>query len=411
MFTAYQKAIDWLFSQMPNYQNQGAVAYKPGLENIQRLCQHFGNPQDDLRCIHIAGTNGKGSISHMLAAVLQASGYKTGLYNSPHLVDFTERIKVDGQQCGHDFVLNFINQLQDLPSDLAPSFFEITTVMAFEYFKQQKVDFAIIEVGLGGRLDSTNIIQPILTAITNIDLDHQALLGNTIAEITREKAGIIKANIPVVLGDEKAEVQQIVSEIAQKLNAPYHQAADISHQLSTDLLGKYQQKNLKVLKILVDELNAMGHQISDEQRDKGLLQVAKSTNFMGRWQVVSEQPLCICDTGHNQAGLQEVFAQLATYPHQKHIVLGFVNDKNIDEVLPMLPKTEQYYFVKPQVERGRDPKTYENQLQTAGLSYKIFDHVYDAYTDAKNCCTEHCMIFIGGSNFTVGNFLEKVLVV
>lgn len=333
----YQEAIDWLFVQMPNYQIDGQKAYKPGLDNITKLCAFFGNPQEKIKCIHIGGTNGKGSSSNMLASVLQEAGYKVGLYNSPHLIDFTERIKVNGKNCNKEFVFDFIQKLKNIPEDIRPSFFEFTTIMAFEYFYQQQVDFAIIEVGLGGRLDSTNIIRPLISAITNVQLDHQDILGDTIEEIAAEKAGIIKNHIPVISGDDNETVKNIMREKALQENAPFIDATLIQTHLSSDLKGNYQQKNIRVVLAIVEELKKLQISISDKALENGLLNVHQNTGFIGRWFEFSKDPLTICDTGHNQAGLEYVFSQLNSIDRHKHIILGFVNDKKIDEVMNLLP--------------------------------------------------------------------------
>lgn len=405
----YQEAVEWLFVQAPNYQIDGEKAYKPGLENIIKLCDFFGNPQEKLKCIHIGGTNGKGSTSNMLASVLQESGYKIGLYNSPHLIDFTERIKINGKNCDKEFVFQFIQKLKTLPEDILPSFFEFTTIMAFEYFYQKKVDFAIIEVGLGGRLDSTNIIKPLLSAITNVQLDHQNILGNTIEEIALEKAGIIKSNIPIISGDENGVVKNIIKAKAYREGANYIDATQIISDLKSDLKGNYQEKNIKVVFALVDELKKLEIIISEENLKKGLLNVHKNTNFIGRWFEFSPNPLTICDTAHNQAGLEQVFSQLNAIPKHKHVVLGFVNDKKIDNVMTLLPENSEFYFAKPSINRGRDPHEYEDLLIKAEIFYKIFDSVQDAYLSAKQQATSEEMIFIGGSNFVVGEFLQKNL--
>ncbi|KMQ69796.1 folylpolyglutamate synthase [Chryseobacterium sp. FH2] len=405
----YQEAVDWLFVQAPNYQIDGQKAYKPGLDNIIKLCEFFGNPQEKIKCVHIGGTNGKGSSSNMLASVLQESGYKTGLYNSPHLIDFTERIKVDGKNCDKEFVFNFIQKLKQLPEDIRPSFFEFTTVMAFEYFYQQKVDFAVIEVGLGGRLDSTNIIKPLVSAITNVQLDHQNILGDTIEEIAGEKAGIIKNNIPVISGDENKVVKNIIKNKAAKENAPFIDATLLKTDVKSDLKGNYQEKNIKVVLALIEELKKLNFIISDKNIEDGLLHVHKNTKFIGRWFEFSKKPLTVCDTAHNQAGLELVFAQLRSIDKYKHIVLGFVNDKKIDEVMKILPGNSEFYFAKPSINRGRHPKDYEDLLIEAKISYIIFDSVQEAYLSAKERCTNEEMIFIGGSNFVVGEFLEKNL--
>lgn len=405
----YQEAVEWLFVQAPNYQTDGQKAYKPGLDNIIKLCGFFGNPQEKIKCIHIGGTNGKGSSSNMLASVLQESGYKVGLYNSPHLIDFTERIKVNGKNCDKEFVFNFIRKLKNLPENIRPSFFEFTTIMAFEYFYQQNVDFAIIEVGLGGRLDSTNIIRPLVSAITNVQLDHQNILGDTIEEIAGEKAGIVKAGVTVISGDENEAVKNIIKNKADEENATFVDASLLRTGLKSDLKGNYQEKNIKVVLCLIDELRKLNYTISDENIEKGLLHVHQNTGFIGRWFQFSENPLTICDTGHNQAGLEYVFSQLNSIDKHKHIILGFVNDKKIDEVMKILPDNSQYYFAKPSIHRGRHPEDYENLLVDAKIFYKIFDSVQQAYLSAKEECTNEEMIFIGGSNFVVGEFLEKNL--
>ena len=405
----YREAVEWLFVQMPNYQIDGQKAYKPGLENITRLCAFFGNPQEKLKTIHIGGTNGKGSTSNMLASVLQEQGYKVGLYNSPHLIDFTERIKVNGNNCDKEFVFDFIQKLKNLPEEIKPSFFEFTTVMAFEYFHKKNVDFAIIEVGLGGRLDSTNIIKPLVAAITNIDLDHQNILGNTIEEIALEKAGIVKPHIPIISGDERDSVKNIIEQKALENHSEFIDATTISTNLDTDLQGNYQKKNIRVVLTLVEELRKQKIEISEKSLEIGLKNVQKNTKFIGRWFQFSENPLIVCDTAHNQAGLELVFAQLNEIDKFKHIVLGFVNDKKIDEVLKILPERARYYFVKPAINRGRNPKEYEDLLISAKIDYEIFESVNVGFSAAKAQCLDSEMIFIGGSNFVVGEFLEKNL--
>jgi dihydrofolate synthase/folylpolyglutamate synthase len=405
----YQEAVEWLFVQAPNYQIDGQKAYKPGLDNIRKLCDFFGNPQEKIRCIHIGGTNGKGSTSNMLASVLQESGYKTGLYNSPHLTDFTERIKINGKKCDKEFVYHFIKKLKNLPEDIQPSFFEFTTIMAFEYFYQQQVDVAIIEVGLGGRLDSTNIILPLVSAITNVQLDHQNILGDTIEEIAVEKAGIIKSHIPIISGDENEVVKNLIKDKADRENALFIDATLLETDLSSDLKGNYQKKNIRVVLALIEELRKTDFVVSEKNIEEGLLKVHQNTGFIGRWFEFSQNPLTICDTAHNHAGLEYVFAQLSSINKHKHIVLGFVNDKKIDDVMKILPANAMFYFAKPSIQRGRPPQEYEDLLQEAKISYKIFNSVQEAYLAAKENCRNDEMIFIGGSNFVVGEFLEKNL--
>lgn len=405
----YKEALDWLFIQLPNYQIEGKKAYKPGLENITALCEFFGNPQLKLNMVHVGGTNGKGSTCHMLSSILQEAGYKVGLYTSPHLLSFTERLKVNGENADQEFVFQFIERLKKLPPEIKPSFFEFTTVMAFEYFYQKEVDIAIIEVGLGGRLDSTNIITPLVSAITNVDLDHQNILGNTLEEIAAEKAGIIKPNIPIICGDHKRTVQQIMKETALKNNAPYTDATLAEASFTTDLQGNYQEKNKKVVIALVKELRSLHYSISEQNTAEGFLNVEKNTAFMGRWTVISEDPLTICDTAHNLAGMQEVVAQLEKVEKQKHMVLGFVQDKELATLLELLPKGYQYYFVKPAIERGRNPEEYEAQLKNYKINYNIFQNVTDGYLAAIQSLKKDEMIFIGGSNFVVAEILKKVL--
>lgn len=405
----YQDAIEWLYIQNPNYQVEGKKAYKPGLENITALCDFFGNPQEHLKMIHVGGTNGKGSTCHMLSSILQESGSKVGLYTSPHLIDFTERLKINGVNADHQFVFDFIKKLQTLPKHIKPSFFEFTTVMAFVYFHQQKVDIAIIEVGLGGRLDSTNIITPLVSAITNADLDHQNILGNSIEEIASEKAGIIKSNIPIVCGEEKNAVKEIFKNKALELHAPFIDGTSIKAKIETDLKGEYQQKNVRVVLAIVEELNILGEQISEEHIERGLLNVQKNTGFMGRWQQISKNPLIICDTAHNFAGMEEVMGQLQKIEKNKHLVLGFVEDKELSKLLAILPKDYSYYFVKPNLERGRNPTDYESELKKHKINYKIFEKVMDGYLTAKQSLKENEMLFFGGSNFVVGEILENIL--
>lgn len=411
MFTEeqYQKDLNWLFAQLPNYQLQGQNAYKPGLENIKKLCDFFGNPQESLKMIHIGGTNGKGSTSNMTASVLQEAGFKTGLYTSPHLVDFTERIKINGENCKKEFVFNFIQKLKKIPSEIQPSFFEFTTIMAFEYFKEKKVDFAVIEVGLGGRLDSTNIIKPLITAITNVDKDHQNLLGNTILEIAFEKAGIITENIPIISGTENPEVLEIFKKKAIEKSAEFIDATKFTNAYESDLKGNYQEKNIKVVLGIVQNLRKLNIQISEEALQNGLLNVQKNTGFLGRWTIFSENPKTILDTAHNLAGLEMVFQQLEGFKTKKHLILGFVKDKALDDILKILPKNSDYYFIKPNLERGRNPKEYEADLKKYEINYKIFQSLSEAYLFALQNIKKDEILYIGGSNFVVGEFLENSL--
>lgn len=402
----YDELIQWLFSQIPNYQKQGKSAYKPGLESIKSLTQLFGNPEKKLKCIHIGGTNGKGSTSSMIASVLQESGYKVGLYTSPHLIDFTERIKLGGKNVDKGFVFQFLKKVQNLSLDFEPSFFEITTLLAYCYFAHSKVDYALIEVGLGGRLDSTNTITPVVSAITNIALDHTDLLGETLEEIAWEKAGIIKPGVPIVSGDENPSVIEVLKNRAKELNSTFIDATKIKTNLSSDLKGNYQKKNIRVALSVLEELRKKGIAISSDSITQGLLKVQENTQFLGRWYEFSHDPLVLCDTGHNHAGLIEVFAQLESLAPYKHIVLGFVQDKKIEQVMQILPSNAQYYFVKPAIERGRNPEEYEDLLKKAKINYKIFNSVQEGYLAAKQNVKNSEIVFIGGSNFVVGEFLE-----
>ncbi|MHA6696747.1 bifunctional folylpolyglutamate synthase/dihydrofolate synthase [Chryseobacterium sp. A301] len=402
----YDELLQWLFSQIPNYQKQGKSAYKPGLESIKTLTQLFGNPEKKLKCIHVGGTNGKGSTSSMIASVLQEAGYKVGLYTSPHLIDFTERIKLNGENVDKGFVFQFLRKIQTLPLDFQPSFFEYTTLLAYCYFAHSKVDYALIEVGLGGRLDSTNTITPLVSAITNIALDHTDLLGETLEEIAGEKAGIIKPGVPIVSGELNPAIALVLQNRAIELNSPFIDATELKTVPSTDLKGNYQKKNSKVALSVLHELRKMGAQISDDQIRQGLLKVQENTQFLGRWYEFSHDPLVLCDTGHNHAGLIEVFAQLESLAVYKHIVLGFVKDKKIEQVMEILPLNTQYYFVKPAIERGRNPQEYETLLKKAKINYKIFNSVQEGYLAAKQNVKNSDIVFIGGSNFVVGEFLE-----
>ncbi len=403
----YEQAVAWLFKQAPNYQIDGKKAYKPGLQNITSLCEFFGNPQQKIRMVHIGGTNGKGSTSNMLSSILQEAGFRVGLYNSPHLVDFTERIKVNGKQADREFVYEFIQRLKELPNTIRPSFFEFTTIMAFEYFLQQKVDIAIIEVGLGGRLDSTNIIQPLACAITNVALDHMNILGDTKEEIALEKAGIIKMGVPVIIGEEDPVIKEIFRQVAHEKDADLIDATSTTASNVCDLKGDYQLKNMRVALELLRSLADDGFEVSEKNITDGLLNVQKNTGFIGRWTVLSDSPLIICDTAHNHAGLELVFCQLENLKIPMHIVLGFVKGKEIEPVLEILPKNAEYYFVKPEIRRGRPPLEYEELLKKAGIKYTVYDDVMSGFKKAESAVQPGEMIFVGGSNFVVGDFLSS----
>ena len=382
------------------YQRQGKTAFKKNLNNIIALCRNSGNPQNSFKSIHIGGTNGKGSVSHILASVLQTAGYKTGLYTSPHLKDFRERIKINGEMIPEKDVINFVEKNKLFFEELKPSFFEMTVAMAFEYFAKQKVDIAIIEVGLGGRLDSTNIINPLVSVITNISFDHTQMLGNTLPEIAREKAGIIKENTPVIIGEYQKELADVFIETAKNKNAPvyfadnelscdytmintdYKQVLNIKKNnkpylfnLKTDLLGIYQKKNiitaLKTIELLRDTFN-----ISTENIYSGIENVKNNTGFYGRWQIIGYKPLIIADTGHNEAGLKEIISQLKNTAYKRlHFIFGTVNDKNINKNLSLLPKDAVYYFTKAKIPRAFDEKVLAERAKKFNLYGKSFSSV------------------------------------
>lgn len=400
----YQETTNWMFNQLPMYQLQGASAYKEDLTNIRLLAAHLGNPQNSLKCIHVGGTNGKGSTSHMLASVLQETGYKVGLYTSPHLKDFRERIKINGKEIPEDFVIEFIAKHKDFFEANDMSFFEMTVGLAFDYFDSEKVDIAVIEVGLGGRLDATNIITPLISVITNIGLDHTQFLGNTLEAIAGEKAGIIKPNIPVVIGEYTDETKPVFLTKAEENNAPISFASDLIDQIYlSDLIGDYQFHNKKTVQQAISILNNQtDFKISTEQLKEGLLHVVKNTGLQGRWQQLGENPKIICDTAHNKHGLTVVMNQLQNEKYEKlHIVLGVVNDKDLDAILPLFPKEAQYYFCSPNSSRGLPAETLKNAAKKFGLEGEKYDSVAIAFAEAKKNATENDFIYVGGSTFVV----------
>jgi dihydrofolate synthase/folylpolyglutamate synthase len=400
----YQETTNWMFNQLPMYQLQGASAYKKDLTNVVLLADHLDNPQQKLKCIHVAGTNGKGSTSHMLASVLQEAGYKVGLYTSPHLKDFRERIKINGTEISEDFVCKFIGKHKSFFEENDMSFFEMSVGLAFDYFAKEKTDIAVIEVGLGGRLDATNIITPLVSVITNIGIDHVQFLGNTLESIATEKAGIIKPEIPVVVGEYTLETQPVFLEKALENKAEIYFASDlISETYPSDLLGDYQTHNKKTviqtIKILNEQTN---FKVSDENIKSGLLRVVKNTGLLGRWQQLGENPKVICDTAHNKNGLEIVLKQIQKETFNRlHIVLGVVNDKELSEVLPLFPKNASYYFCKPNIPRGLDAALLQEKALEFGLKGNIYNSVTAAYTDSKKNASKDDFIYIGGSTFVV----------
>ncbi|TRX35486.1 bifunctional folylpolyglutamate synthase/dihydrofolate synthase [Flavobacterium sp. ZT3R18] len=400
----YQETTNWMFNQLPMYQLQGASAYKKDLTNVNLLADHLDNPQKKIKCIHVAGTNGKGSTSHMLASILQEAGYKVGLYTSPHLKDFRERIKINGAEISEAFVCEFIEQHKSFFESNDMSFFEMSVGLAFDYFAKEKVDIAIIEVGLGGRLDATNIITPLVSVITNIGIDHVQFLGNTLESIATEKAGIIKAGIPVVIGEYTQETKAVFLATAAANKAEIFFASDlISETPPSDLLGNYQTHNKKTVIQAFQILNEQtDFKVSAENIKSGLLHVVKNTGLLGRWQQLGENPKVICDTAHNKNGLEIVLNQIQkeTFDHL-HIVLGVVNDKELDEVLPLFPKNATYYFCKPNIPRGLDSSILQEKALQFSLIGNTYNSVTDAYDSAKNNSIKKDFIYIGGSTFVV----------
>lgn len=400
----YQETTAWMFKQLPMYQLQGASAYKKDLTNTHLLINHLGNPQKDLKCIHVAGTNGKGSTSHMLASILQEAGYKVGLYTSPHLKDFRERIKINGIEISEDFVCDFINQNKVFFESNDISFFEMSVGLAFDYFAKEKVDIAIIEVGMGGRLDATNIITPLVSVITNIGLDHTQFLGSTPEAVAFEKAGIIKSAIPVVIGQYTPETKAVFLAKAKETNSEIYFASDLINEIyPSDLVGDYQVHNKKtVLQTIAVLNNQKEFKIAQENITSGLLQVVKNTGLQGRWQQLGSFPKIICDTAHNKDGLEIVLNQVQNEIFDTlHIVLGVVNDKDLDEILPLFPKKAIYYFCKPNIPRGLDTSVLSEKAKKHGLNGSCYSSVTEAYNHAKNTATKSDFIYIGGSTFVV----------
>lgn len=406
----YKETIEYLFNSTPVFEHVGASAYKPGLQTTEILDAHYGHPHKNFKTIHIAGTNGKGSVSHSLASILQEAGYKVGLYTSPHLIDFRERIRVNGIPVSEEYVIRFVEDFKHLNSKrihpLSPSFFELTTALAFKYFAEEKVDIAVIEVGLGGRLDCTNIITPILSIVTNISFDHTQFLGNTLAQIASEKAGIIKHQVPVVIGETTKETRPVFENKAKEMDAPIFFAEEIDKsecdQYEFELKGSYQKKNLRTILCAMKRLPF----IHPEHIQKGLTNVCKNTELMGRWQTLSTHPLIICDTGHNVGGWKYLAPQISSVPCDRlHIVFGMVDDKDIRNVLSMLPKNAVYYFTQANNHRAIPAPQVGELAKEYGLSGNIYPTVAQAYEEAKSSASENDFIFIGGSSYIVADLL------
>ena len=438
----YQETCEYLYQQMPMFERQGASGYKEGLSNTLALDEHFGHPHRSYTTIHVGGTNGKGSVSHSIAALLQEVGYRVGLYTSPHLVDFRERIRINGKPISDEYVVNFVEEERSFFEPLSPSFFEVTTAMAFKYFKDMDIDIAVVEVGLGGRLDCTNIITPVISVITNISYDHTALLGDTLAKIASEKAGIIKKGVPVVIGEANDETRPVFEAKAREMEAPITFAEDNPqvlhaemlpeggilyktrdfHALKSDLGGIYQEKNmntvLHVFHILAQkgylcplrDNDSMHFEKCQYELETAMKNVASLTGLMGRWQVIEQKPKVVCDTGHNVAGWQYLSRQLAIVPcKQMHIVFGMVDDKDINGVLELLPKQAIYYFTKPNSHRAFNEHSIQTLAASHGLAGKTYPTVFEAYKAAKENANNDDFVFIGGSSYVVGDFLKTCI--
>ena len=423
MNNRYKEITNWLFNQVPMFQNVGAGVYKPGLDTVLRLSEVFGSPHLHLKAIHIAGTNGKGSTASSIAAILTSAGYKTALYTSPHLVDFRERIRIDGAMISEEKVVDFIERFRNLNFKPQPSFFELTTVMAFEHFARDNVDYAVVEVGLGGRLDATNIITPEISVITNISFDHTSLLGNTLAEIATEKAGIIKAGIPVIIGHSNAETRDVFINKAAAESSPIVFASEhklysslerytdhITYRntpwgdIESELIGDCQPENANTV---FNALSVLVPTLKSEAVAEGFAQVGRLSGLIGRWTTLNRAPLTICDTGHNPGGWQYIAPRLSQIASASrlHIVIGFVNDKDISAILSALPKDARYYFASPSVKRGYSATLLKDDANTYALQGEAYDTVAKAYTAAQMAASPLDTIFIGGSTFVVADLL------
>jgi dihydrofolate synthase/folylpolyglutamate synthase len=424
----YEQATNYLFTRLPMFSRIGAAAYKKDLTNTLRLCEHLGNPQTKFKSIHIAGTNGKGSTSHMLAAILQTAGYKTGLYTSPHLKDFRERFRVNGEMIDKQFIARFVERIQPVIDEIEPSFFELTVAMAFEYFVQQKVDVAVIETGLGGRLDSTNVIMPELSVITNIGWDHMNLLGDTLPAIAFEKAGIIKPQVPVIIGETTTETKPVFEKVAREKEAPlffadtqryvaewkyeHHQLVlQVASRPDTeerqiyhlDLPGYYQTKNCITVLEVIYHLQKAGWKITDEQVQQALKQVKKLTGLHGRWEVIHDHPVVVLDVGHNEDGFKQITAQIELTDYQHlHIVIGLVKDKEIEKVLSILPKEANYYFTRAQIPRALPEDELATRAKAIGLEGHAWPDVNTALKEAMRKAGKHDLVLVCGSVFVVG---------
>lgn len=403
----YQDTLSWMFAQLPMYQRQGKTAFKKDLSNTLKLAAHLNHPEQNFKSVHVAGTNGKGSTSHMIASILQEAGYKVGLYTSPHLKDFRERIRINGTPVSKQFVIGFIKRNASFFVNNQLSFFEMTVGMAFDYFSKQKVDIALVEVGMGGRLDSTNILIPEVSVITNIGLDHTQFLGDTLELIAGEKGGIIKPSVPVVIGETQTETKRVFDALAEANTSKIVYADQVVDSVyQSDMIGSYQSKNIKTAFQTVKELQLTGYKISDEHIKQGFLNVVKNTGLLGRWQILNESPKVVCDTGHNREGLTYVMSQLQKENFSKlHIVFGVVNDKDLSSIVDLLPKKAAYYFCKPDIPRGKDAVELKRELKAYELKGASYSSVSEAYKTALNEASKNDFIFVGGSTFVVAEII------
>jgi dihydrofolate synthase/folylpolyglutamate synthase len=404
----YHEVLDYLYAQLPMFQRVGPAAYKPGLDNTYKLLEIIGNPHIGLHCVHIAGTNGKGSTSHLIASVLQEAGYKTGLCTSPHLKDFRERIKINGALIPKEDVAAFVNEYKSAWDVIQPSFFEMTIALSFWYFKQKKTDIAVIETGLGGRLDSTNVILPEVAVITNIGMDHMNLLGDTIELIAAEKAGIIKKNTPVVIGPMRGEAAMVMKQKASALQSAIIDASGLlpENVPETSLRGHYQNENRRTAYAALQLLQHGGWKIEETHIRDGFMRVIENTSLLGRWQQLGENPLIIADVAHNEDGIRSVIQQLNNMQFNRlHVVLGMVSDKDISRVLALLPQNAIYYFCKANIPRGMDASMLAEQASEFGLHGEIYASVNAAFTHAQKNASPDDLIFVGGSVFTVAEVL------
>lgn len=404
----YEETVKYLYDSVPMFQNVGAAGYKEGLQNTMTLDEHFGHPHRTFRTIHVGGTNGKGSCSHTIAAMLQSEGYKVGLYTSPHLVDFRERIRINGECIGKQYVIDFVENERSFFEPLHPSFFELTTALAFKYFAEQKVDYAVIEVGLGGRLDCTNIINPVLSVITNISLDHTQFLGDTLAKIATEKAGIIKHAVPVVIGETNEETKPVFVAAAEKNNAPIifadNENTDEYDGIEFELKGNYQQKNRATILCVARQLG-----ISRESIIKGMTTVCETTGLTGRWQTLGTQPLVICDTGHNAGGWQYLAEQISQVECDTcRMVFGMVDDKDMDAVMAMLPKNATYYWTQAETKRAVSSTAIMAKGKEYGLNGTPYPDVISAYRAALTDAASTDFVFVGGSSYVVADMLTGI---